>query len=633
MSATRGPRAPLASIPNAANSPHRSALSNSNKRPRPANTNTYQENEPPQKKIAIEKDKSQPTTPKRRLPPSTAEGRVFERGTTTGQPTAFQKKLVAARDQPVAFKVTKNNDRKHDNAESVRQWQAHYRKIFPTFSFYFDAVPDEVRLKFTRQIAQLGAREERFFSKNVTHIITTRAVPPENEQTSDTNSVTSTMSTEQTSADSQPQTINPSLLNKGPGSRSQTSETTKSNPTVRDGASNDVLSRGRQMGMKLWAAEKLQRILISILDDYSGHTHNTRSSTSTARPSRHEKEDLSQVLRNERVNGHVERDVGLTSKDFAMFKGPFIYVHDMDEKTRPIMVREYPKASQKGDGAWPQFRSASSGKCPFVEDLTIKKELEREKALLLQQGQETQAKARPANAVDAVKMEPPRRKSPRRALQEVKNVPAPPKEINFAPPEVRSLDPPKIERNSSYPPPSFIRPSQMHFAVEPAASGIQRSNLTSAIQSNMISSTAAAPGAKAGTSREVHDLQRKVLERTNTGSLSLGSIPSSHRMNDIAGSLRQARGPAPQRAAKSRAQEKLGGVPEEGNSDEEQAVKCLAVAPKKQKVIRKEAKPGYCENCRDKYEDFEEVRCLHFFHIIKLTSFSISLPESTANSH
>jgi regulatory subunit for Cdc7p protein kinase len=155
----------------------------------------------------------------------------------------------------------------------------------------------------------------------------------------------------------------------------------------------------------------------------------------------------------------------------------------------------------------------------------------------------------------------------------------------------------------------FIKPQHMHFAREPAASGIQQSNLTSAIRSQMISSTAAAAGAKAGTSKEVNELKRKVLERTHTGSLSVGSIPSSHRMTDIAGALKNARAPAPQRAAKSKAQEILGGIGEEtGVSDDELAAERALHAPvKKKKAARKDPKPGYCENCRDKYEDFDDV--------------------------
>jgi regulatory subunit for Cdc7p protein kinase len=393
----------------------------------------------------------------------------------------------------------------------------------------------------------------------------------------------------------------------------------------RDGPSNlDILARGRQMGMKLWAAEKLQRILAHMFDEGATHGHNTRGNNIAVTTVRAREEDLSQVLRNEKHNGLADRDPSAFTKDLVLFKGPFIYIHDMDGKTRPTMVREYPKVARRQDGAWPQFRSATVGKCPFVEDHMSKKELERERekekerALALQLEREAQQahKTRSVSAFESVQMDPPRRTSPRKALREVSNVPNGPS-LNLAPPQFSKLiSPPKVKRHTALLPATaeapaigFIRPVHMHFAGEPAASGIQQSNLTSAIRSNMISSTAAAPGAKAGTSREVHELKRKVLERSNTGSLSVGSMPSSHRMTDLAGHLRNARAPAPQRAAKSKAQEKLGGVQEEDNPSEDElaAERAALVSSRKKRAAKKDPKPGYCENCRDKYDDFDEV--------------------------
>ena len=380
------------------------------------------------------------------------------------------------------------------------------------------------------------------------------------------------------------------------------------------------------MGMKIWAAEKLQRILAHMFDDSAIHGHNTRGNNIAVTTVRAREEDLSQVLRNEKHSGSADRDPSALTKDLVLFKGPFIYIHDMDGKTRPTMFREYPKVARRQDGAWPQFRSATVGKCPFVEDHISQKELERdrqkEKAMALQLEREAQQQAprtRSVTAVEHVQMDPPRRTSPRKALREVSNVLTGPK-LNIAPPEFsKPTNPAKVERHTSFLPtaievPSvvFIRPAHMHFAGEPAASGIQRSNLTSAIRSNMISSTAAAPGGKAGTSREVHELKRKVLERSNTGSLSVGSMPSSHRMADLAGHLKNARAPAPQRAAKSKAQEKLGGIQEEDNpSEDDLAAEWAAHAlSRKKQATKKDPRPGYCENCRDKYDDFDEVRML-----------------------
>lgn len=377
------------------------------------------------------------------------------------------------------------------------------------------------------------------------------------------------------------------------------------------------------MGMKIWALEKLQRIIASMLEYDAAAGHHSRAAISAPVNSRKHDEDLSQVLRNEKLNGPLDRELATSAKELVLFKGPFIYVHDMDAKTRPIMVRDYPKVARRQDGSWPQFRSAAVGKCPFIDDPVSKKDMEREKererAVAAQQAREAQQMCQPpptrsTSAHPDVQMHPPRR-SPRKALQEVRNVPAPAPAFKDVIPKAYALEPlkalPRVSHVAKHDPTvGFVKPQHMHFAREPAASGIQPSNLTSAIRSQMISSTAAAPGTKAGISKEVNELKRKVLERSHTGSLSVGSIPSSHRMTDIAGALRNARAPAPQRAAKSKAQARLGGIAEEaGISDDELAAEGAARGPlkKKKKAPKKDPKPGYCENCRDKYDDFDDV--------------------------
>lgn len=369
------------------------------------------------------------------------------------------------------------------------------------------------------------------------------------------------------------------------------------------------------MDIKIWAAEKFQRILTSLLEERSGQELNPRGQNATARA----QHDLVQVLKNEKIAAAAERVEAAIPRDFVPFRGPFIYVHDMDEKVKPIMIREYAKVTRRQDGEWPQFRSASIGKCPFVEDPAMKKELERERAqqraAQLQQQKDTQKAARVKSAAtfESAKMDPPRRTSPRKVLRDVPNQNA------IATQEVTTTKAPGApERQSSFPPMpeqppvQFIQPSQMQLAREPSASGIQKSVMTSAIQSQMISS-AAATGLKAGNSKEVNELKRKVLERTHTGSLSVGSISSSHQGNALAGALKTARAPAPQRAAKSKAQEKLGGIQEEVDTyaDDVAAERAAHNAAKRKRpATKREPKPGYCENCHDKYDDFEDVSLL-----------------------
>ena len=420
-----------------------------------------------------------------------------------------------------------------------------------------------------------------------THIVTSRTW-------ADTETITKAL-------DRNSNTINPSLLELK-GGKSNTRKDTLS--------MNDVLVRGHQMGLKIWTTDKLQKMLTTLFDDKMGHEHTTNNTRLG--------NDLVQVLKNEKLAAAAEKQSSGIPKEFIAFKGPFLYVHDMDEKFRPTMMREYAKVARRTDGDWPQFRSVSAGKCPFVEDLAMKRELEKERAqeeaqrksAQLRREREFRYGQRTATPriVDPARMNPPRRTSPRKILRDVNQIPRPVQQV-----EPKQAPAAIFERQSSFPPMpeqppvQFVKPSQTHLIREPAASGIQRSAMTSAIQSQMISS-AAATGMKASTSKEVNELKRKVLERTHTGSLSLGSISSSHQIATL-GSMNHARAPAPQRAAKSRAQEKLGGIQEETDpyADDLEAQRQAYATSKKKKMTKRDPKPGYCENCHDKYDDFEDV--------------------------
>jgi regulatory subunit for Cdc7p protein kinase len=187
--------------------------------------------------------------------------------------------------------------------------------------------------------------------------------------------------------------------------------------------------------------------------------------------------------------------------------------------------------------------------------------------------------------------------------------------------DAKPLDPPKAippkRACTEGAPPLFgsaqanIRAMPRFIAGEPIASGLQASNITSAIRSQMISSTAAAP--RAGNSKEVNALKRKVLEKNSVPSANTNSGHSS-AMNDVRAMLNQEHVP-PMRAAKRKAQETLGFL--QDDESERQARKAAAL--RKRKTVEKELKPGYCENCREKFNDFDEVRRLTRHYIAKLT--------------
>lgn len=365
--------------------------------------------------------------------------------------------------------------------------------------------------------------------------------------------------------------------------------------------------------MKIWALEKLQRMMTTMFEHETGDQApgpNTRSQTVSI-PRSVREADLSKLLRNERINGPIDRDPTVASKEMIMFKGPFIYIHDIDEKQKPIMVREYAKVTNKEHGDWPQFRSVSNGKCPFVGEVDY--EREEAKAKERARAEKRQAEIEQGNAprtraasVAIDSMQPPKT---RRIFAEsagnqglvVSSNQADP----FAPPKFQN---PSSTRSQN----AFVSRARASanggrfLGGEPVASGVQP-NITSAIKSS-ISSTAAQPGGRVGTNKEFFGLQRQVLEKNSGGPASYGHA-SSHRMTDLAVAARDDGSQQSRRRHHSLARV------EEGEQSEDDAAGRTVVtrrskSEQQRRVVKKDAKPGYCENCQDKFEDFDEVSSL-----------------------
>ena len=447
-------------------------------------------------------------------------------------------------------------------------------------------------------------------------------------------------------------TINPSLLDRQAESHGSTQRvreifgleaSTIRRPTInghRDvelqklGVGNvDILLKAQEMGMKVWQLEKLQRVMNTMHESSNDpHTHpaqHARAKGNSASVRAEKEADLSRMLRNERLHGPSDRDASVNLTEIVPFKGPYIYIRDIDERTKPILVKEFAKPTRKGDlGEWPQFRAVSHGKCPFVEEISkedmMKVKLRQEEALAQKQTVETRsitrsrAAAREAvydnQSVDENEADLAQTEDAQHPSQEISNV------VNVYAPKSGKTDVPQF-----CPPPSRLprSPSKAQvtmstkagpkiFGGEPAASGLQPSTITSAIRSQMISSTAAGPGVKAGTSKEVHGLKRKVLEK-NAGPV-LSTIQTRQQCLNLNNNARaeQSISFAPQH--RRRIQKTLQHIDEESTQSEEdedvaedaRTIRRGLVKVEKEKV----PKPGYCENCREKYEDFDEVKWL-----------------------
>lgn len=331
-------------------------------------------------------------------------------------------------------------------------------------------------------------------------------------------------------------------------------------------------------------------------------------------------------------------------------------VKDLKATHKPIMVREYEKVSKREDGQWPQFRSTASGKCPFIDDQVSAKERERERERETREMKEwrEEERRRELKEEDAAKqkvvgrMQPPAPRAPRQTegaaqarrssrtlgdLNPVDNRPDYGRNAvatSRAQPtgstrlfNVPSVVPAKrISNEMAFTSTSTtnnksISGQNPNYAYEPVASGLQPSNITSAIRSQMVSSHLDIPGAKTGMSRDMLELKRKAAgnvvdvgrRSVAAGSGSVSRAGGARNVADVAEVK-----PEPKTAHRKESYEKLGkAVPIFQDLTEEPAAhsrgrRQQATAEVK-KMLKKEPKPGYCENCREKFDDFDDVSC------------------------
>ena len=413
----------------------------------------------------------------------------------------------------------------------------------------------------------------------------------------------------------------------------------------------DILHRAKEMGMKTWHLEKLQRIMNTMSnipnDTQTLVANNTRTRAAFATGKGEREADLSRMLRNERLNGPSDRDATTALSELIPFKGCYIYVRDMDERSKPIMVRDYPKPAHSESGEWPQFHSVSLGKCPFVEEPPNRadgKAREEERRARDRAQSREAPRTRATTVREGAEAESAKTSALRGPLEETKNranIAAPP---SVSMPTPAFCPPPPAATAMPGSPSKTLRDAATHprpklFGGEPAASGMQPSNITSAIRSQMISSTAAAPGAKTGTSKEVHGLKRKVLEK-NSGP-ALVNIHTRQRSIDPACDGRAERNIPTVRQTRRQAQEALVHIDEESTQSEEDEDVWLAEDKRRKKqglkkvMEAKDQKPGYCENCREKYDDFDDVSLFYYPRSTKYLMLfsSIFLAASIESSH
>ncbi|ODQ77961.1 hypothetical protein BABINDRAFT_163011 [Babjeviella inositovora NRRL Y-12698] len=115
-------------------------------------------------------------------------------------------------------------------------------------------------------------------------------------------------------------------------------------------APGDVFQIAIKEKMKVWTYDKLFRFL------------NNLAESPAAAPSH---EGLSSLLYKEKIQGPSDRDMAAKRDDFHYFKSTYFFIYDLKQRYRPIATREWRTDTKD---TIPKLYASSEGRCPFVPD-------------------------------------------------------------------------------------------------------------------------------------------------------------------------------------------------------------------------------------------------------------------------
>ncbi|GAA5929197.1 protein serine/threonine kinase activating protein DBF4 [Sporobolomyces koalae] len=259
------------------------------------------------------------------------------------------------------FKKHERVERQEKLAQESATWRAKYKKAFPSFTFYFDALDEPTKAHLGSQVKKLGASVDQFFSKKVTHVVTCRAVPAQsNKENVDAPAPSGARAAgaqlDSTSKTKKARSPRSYALLSGQNLRPHAGDLDK-NPFI---DSQDILSKAVDFKLKIWHLDKLNLILNRI---------NSRSPNKVD-ASLQRDQSLPSLLRDEQLYGTRERDPFVPRSDMHYFPAHkyYILVEDSTGEHRPIVIQEYDKPRSKHeDPTWPVLYGGIEGRSGFFK--------------------------------------------------------------------------------------------------------------------------------------------------------------------------------------------------------------------------------------------------------------------------
>ncbi|KAG6332701.1 hypothetical protein ID866_6392 [Astraeus odoratus] len=235
-----------------------------------------------------------------------------------------------------------------------------YTRAFPTFVFYFDL--DQLDLQsatlrnsLVARVTQLGARVDDFFSNEVTHLITDEIVPTEDATSNKENA---------------------QRMRTPPGRPLSflRSPIKFKGRIVEDGHAQNfsIVDKALAFGIKIWNTTKLDSVLERCDAPASASAKQIPNVQPVPAHPITNQRCLTRLLASERLHGSAERDPTQKRHDFRYFSkhSCFVLVEDVKQELATIHALEYPVTKGRDGterGAWPILYCHPDARGPFIE--------------------------------------------------------------------------------------------------------------------------------------------------------------------------------------------------------------------------------------------------------------------------
>ncbi|KAI0745486.1 Dfp1/Him1, central region-domain-containing protein [Earliella scabrosa] len=457
----------------------------------------------------------------------------------------------------------KERERKKEKERLAREeeFKVKYTRAFPNWVFHFDfdacnSDHTALRSQLEKRLTNLNARVEDFFSNQITHLITVHDVDDkENKEKSNG------------AAAGGGQLLSPIKLR----GRAHTNSTT---------TESRVVQQARSFNMKIWSAAKLS----NVLDRCDAPRGGTGTPSAHAQQTSKER-SLARMLQSERLHGTTERDPTQRRHDYIYFSKDsyFVLVEDLRGELATIAVAEYQISRGKDGkerGAWPVLHCHPLARGPFLE-YDEREERRRQKTEKAEKERQAERARRKARLVQNER---------KRRAQQVRMQAAQQHDLR------RCASMNNLQRRATFPDPSLEGLVDLdadfpddHPLESVNASGYLASGAYMAASGNSVSVTSTTgTTSAAGSLLRTLQLPARIKEKMQRQVSMPRRAPAAPPVADMA-NKENIMGPPPT-------------IPDRAKFLRKSKSTNTLKLPKRDEA----SKPGYCESCRVKFEDFRD---------------------------